>query len=113
MSYSKAAEVSGTATAAADGTAAVVLNAPPGVTTIESVALIVTGSTALPVATMYDGSVVSAGRIMATIRAGDRGTFRGTGDQIRGGQQVTIGWTGATVGAICRAVLRGKTLVNA
>lgn len=100
------------AIADASGNAAVVLNGPPsGYIEIGSIAVEVSPATPLPTATAYEGSIVAPGRILAVLRAGDKGTFRGDeGDRLNAGQQITVSWTGAAVGAVCRAVLRGRTV---
>ena len=112
MTITKRAEITGSATANAGGTATVVLNGPSsGRCDISSVAVIVSPGTPIPTCTMYDGPVAADGRVMAVLRAGDRGTFRAdTGDILGAGQQITIQWVGTAAGAVCRAVLRGTTV---
>lgn len=104
-------DYSGSATVDASGSAAVVLNGPSsGYVEIASIAVACTGSTSIPQATAYEGSIAAPGRVLAVLRAGDIGTFKSDGDRLNAGQQITVQWTGATVGASCRAVLRGKTV---
>jgi hypothetical protein len=76
--------------------------------TIDSLAILVTGSTALPTVTVYDGTTPTAGRVRSSSRIGDRNTFTGTGDVLYPGQSLTVQWTGCTPGAICNAILRGQ-----
>lgn len=103
---------SGSSTADGTGAASVVFNGPPsGFIELSSIAVEVTPSTPIPTATLYEGSIFAPGRIMAILRAGDRGTFRGDdGDRLNAGQQITVVWAGAAAGAVCRAVLRGRTV---
>lgn len=100
---------SGTAVVAANGTASIVLNGPPrGYIDIDTIAITCSVSAPLPTCTAYEGTTSAGGRVLAFLRAGDQGTFRGTNDRLNAGQQITIAWTGAAVGATCRAILRGS-----
>lgn len=100
---------SGTAVVAANGTAVIVLNGPPrGYVDIDSIAITCTVSAPLPACTAYDGVSAAGGRVLAFLRAGDKGTFRGTNDRLNAGQQIAVAWTGAAPGATCRAILRGS-----
>lgn len=98
----------GTAVVAADGTADVILNGPfRGYIDIDTVQVTCSVSVPLPSCVAYDGTTAARGRELGFLRAGDQGTFRGAGDRLNAGQQITLHWAGATVGAICRAILRG------
>jgi hypothetical protein len=110
MGYVKRTEISGVAVADAGGIATVILNGPAsGSCVIDSVAVICSVVSPLPSATMYAGPTVTPGRIMAVLRAADVGTFRGDGDVLESGQQITVQFTNAAPGATCRVLLRGTT----
>jgi hypothetical protein len=103
-------EESRTVIADATGTASVLFNGPGPPytrTTIDSVALFVSGSTTIPLAAAYDGAVATYGRVRASGRIGDHNTIIGDGDVLFAGQTLLVQWTGATPGASCNAVLRG------
>lgn len=111
MPYSRklGERAAGTALVAADGTADVVLNGPfRGYVEIDTVQITCTVSAPLPTCVAYEGTAASRGRELGFLRAGDQGTFRGAGDRLNAGQQITFHWAGATPGATCRAILRGS-----
>lgn len=111
MSTVRNEEVTATAVADAAGNATVVFNGPPrGSTALSSIAVVVSPSTPIPQARAYSGPSPQGGRLLATLRAGDAGTFRAdAGDKLQAGQQLCVQWTGAAVGATCQAILRGTT----
>lgn len=109
-------EIPTQAVAVADGsglaTATVTFQAPnvgPRGLKIVSIALKVTPSPPIPIATVYRG-VVSDFNIMDRKSAGDRGTFNGTEDVLYMGQLLIVQWTSAAIGALCTATLRGSAV---
>lgn len=76
---------------------------------IDSLVVLVTGSTTLPTCSVYDGFVAVAGRLRGSTLIGNRNTFESTGDVLFPGQAITVQWTGASPGAVCNAVLRGSS----
>lgn len=108
MQYEQAANT----VAAGTGTATVTF-ATPGPPAqslqIDSLVVLVTGSTLLPVCSIYDGFVPAPGRLRASSQIGDRNTFHGDGDTLYAGQAITVQWTGCTPGANCNAIVRGVT----
>lgn len=107
------AETTVTATADLTGTATAIINGPGwGYYEVDSIAVFVQPSPPIPQANLYQGSL-AVGRAMASRRAGDRGTFRGTNDRLQAGQQYALQWTGCQPGATCTAVLRGNWVRNA
>lgn len=108
MGLTKAYEASGTQVANGAGTAAVTLNGPgTGWVDVDSIAVQTTPGIPIPSAIAYEGTIAALGRVLAILRAADVGTFRGTGDRLVAGQQITIVFSGAAPGATCRAILRG------
>jgi hypothetical protein len=106
----RAVELSQTVAADATGTASVLFYGPgPPYTRIavDSIALLVVGSTVIPQAAAYDGAVPTNGRVRASTRLGDHNTLIGDNDVLFAGQTLLVQWTGATPGASCNAVLRG------
>lgn len=99
---------SGSSTIGANGIGDVVLNGPPrGYIEIDTVQVTCTPTAPLPTCNAYEGSSAALGREAGFVRAGDAGTFRGGGDRLNAGSQLTFRWTGGPVGAAIRAVLRG------
>lgn len=102
----------GTATANALGVATLQIAGPArGYIAVDSIAITVSNAGGLPATPrpqcqLYEGPT-AAGLAMATLRAGDKGTFRSTNDKLDAGRIWTVQWTGAAVGALCTAVLRG------
>lgn len=102
---------SGSAIVPASGVADVVLNGPPrGYIDISTIDVTCTPGVPIPTCDVYDGAAAALGRHYAAVRAGDKGTFRGTNDRLNAGSQITVRWTGAPVGAVVRAILRGDEL---
>lgn len=110
MTGSASYELTDTQVANAQGTATITFQAPnvgPRGLQIASIALLVTGTTAIPQCIAYR-NVVADQNVLARKTAGDRGTFIGTDDVLYMGQQLVLVWTGATPGARCTATLRGS-----
>jgi hypothetical protein len=77
-----------------------------GYLAVDSLAVTVTPSSPRPQCDLYEGPPAPGGA-MATLRAGDKGTFRSTNDKLDAGRIWTVQWTGAAPGAVCTAILRG------
>jgi hypothetical protein len=97
--YSAIANGAGVATATIPGPGR-------GFIAVDSLAVTVSPAAPRPQCDLYEGPP-AAGGAMATLRAGDKGTFRSTGDKLDAGRHWTVQWTGAAPGAVCTAILRG------
>ena len=92
----------------ANGRAVMTINGPGvGYIDVDSIALYVEPSPPVPTCDIFQGPG-SIGLPLASRRAGDKGTFRGTNDRLQAGQSYVLVWTGCAPGAVCRAVLRGR-----